>query len=219
MSESPFNTAFIRDPAIIQSVTAGLETVINQALRYDPASRQAVAALTDILAVEMTAPALTIYIRGQDNGVAILSYTEAPVVAHLKGSPIGLLQLAKGSDSLANSEVHLAGNPGLLQQWQKILHNLEIDWEDAISELLGDILGPRVANSIRSSASWAQQQAIEQQRLIPEYLTEELNITPSRAEAEHLFSEINTLTMNTDRLSARLRKIQRALATNERPKG
>lgn len=199
------------DPVIVQSIMAGIETLVNQALKYDPASRQAVAAITDVLAVEANAPNFTLYLRGQEDGIAIAAHNEAPVAARLTGSVWGLFQLLKGLESLANTDVHLTGSTSLLQQWQQVLNNLDIDWEDAISEVLGDILGPMAADVVRSSAQWSKQQADEQQRLAKEYLPEELNVTPSQTQADQLYDAIADIAMDTDRLAARLKKLQQAI--------
>jgi len=202
------------DQTIIQGLTVSIEAVVNTALRYDPASQKKIAAISDILAVEVTTPALTLYIRGQADGIVVLSYCEAPVATHLQGSPLDLLALLKQPSNLSNSGVTLAGSTSLLQQWQGILQQLDIDWEDAISQIIGDIAGPLASSGIRASAQWAQSQAKEQQRLIAEYLPEELKVTPSKPEVEQLFDGISHLKLDVDRLEARLKRIQQTLDKN-----
>jgi ubiquinone biosynthesis protein UbiJ len=194
----------ITDPSYIQLLTASIETIINTALQYDPASRKKIAALHDILAIETTIPALCFYIRGQEEGVRVFSYCEAPVCTHLKGSPLALLMLLQQPNNLSNSGVSLTGNTHLLQQWQRILHTLEIDWEEAISQVLGDIAGSLSATGIRRSTSYAKEQIKEHGRLITEYLSEELKVTPSKAEANALFDQIDQLNLRLDRISAHI---------------
>ena len=196
------------DPSLITALTAAIETAINTALRYDPASRQQLAQINDILAIESTSPSITLYCRGSEEGMHLMSHCEEAITTHLKGSPLALLNLIKQPTNLANSGVELAGSIGLLQQWQTLLHTLDIDWEDAISSVLGDIAGPMAANGIRQSVSWAKQQTSEQQRLLKEYLPEELRIVPSKIELDNFYRDVSDLSLDMDRLSARIARLQ-----------
>lgn len=205
-TDSPEETFF--DQTIVQVLTAAIETSINTALEYDPSSRQKIAELIDILAIKITIPQLCIYLRGQENGIAVLSYNEAPVVTQLTGSPLALLNLLKQPSNLANSGVSLVGSTALLQQWQGILQRLDIDWEDAISRVLGDIAGPLTASNIKDCGHWMQQQLTEQGRLIAEYLPEELKLTPSKPEAEQFFDKVDSLALTVDRIAARLKALE-----------
>ncbi len=188
---------------LITVLTSAIEAVINTALRYDPASKQQLSTLTDILAIESTAPAITLYCHGTEDGVRIMGYCESPVATQLKGSPLALLSLLKQPTNLANSGVELVGSVGLLQQWQQLLQQLDIDWEDAISNVLGDIAGPLAMKTFRGSISWTHNQKEEQLRLLKEYLTEELRAIPSKTELEDFYSAVSDTAMDVDRLSAR----------------
>lgn len=204
------------DQTLVQAITATIETTINAALVYDPASRQKIAQLQDILAIESSIPAMCFYIHGQEEGVRVFSYCEAPISTHLKGSPLALMSLLRQPSSLAKSGVTLAGSTQLLQQWQAILHTLDIDWEDAISHVLGDIAGPMASESIKSSAHYIKEQLVEQKRLITEYLSEERKVTPSKAEAEYLFEQIDELKFGVDRAGARIAALMaKAQANND----
>ncbi|MGH1484928.1 MAG: ubiquinone biosynthesis accessory factor UbiJ [Cellvibrionaceae bacterium] len=215
MTHTGFSTS------LLTALTAAIEATVNTALRYDPASRGQIALITDILAIETSLPSvasafaptqtLTLYCHGTEDGIRVMSYCEHAVATHLKGSPIALLSLLKQPTSLANSGVELAGSIGLLQQWQTLLQQLDIDWEDAISSVLGDIAGPMAADGIRRTFSWSKQQQTEQQRLLKEYLPEELNIVPSKTELDNFNQSVSALSVDTDRLNARFSQLKQAL--------
>ncbi len=199
------------DQTIITGITAGIEAVINRALRYDPATQQKVAQLNQVLAVTITQPNVTFYICGQtdkgnsdNSGVRIMNHCEDSITTHLTGSITALFSLLKKPTTLANSGVELVGSTQLLQEWQSILQSLDIDWEDAISQILGDIAGPLTADSLRKAKQWFTQQTDEHQRLVTEYLPEELKVTPSKTEVNEFYQEIDKLKLSTDRISARI---------------
>ncbi len=195
------------DPSISAAITASIESVINTAFKYDPASQQKIAEITDVLAIESTAPALTIYCHGTSDGVRIMSHCEAPTATQLIGTPLALISLLKKPTTLAGSGVELVGSVGLLQRWQAILNDLDIDWEDAISNVLGDIAGPMAGKIISSGLNWSRQQNAEQARLLKEYITEELKVTPSKAEITGFSEAVGEIKMDAERLQARFSQL------------
>ncbi len=195
------------DPSISAAITASIESVINTALKYDPASQQKIAEITDVLAIESTAPTLTIYCHGSSDGVRIMSHCEAPTATQLTGTPLALISLLKKPTTLAGSGVELVGSVGLLQRWQAILNDLDIDWEDAISNVLGDIAGPMAGKIISSGLNWSRQQNAEQARLLKEYITEELKVTPSKAEITGFSEAVGEIKMDAERLQARFSQL------------
>lgn len=208
---------FTPPSAVLTALAAAIEVAVNTALGYDPASQQQMASITDILALEISLPALvpaqtvTLYCHGTEDGIRVMTYCEQRVTTQLKGSLIPLLLLLKQPVSLANTGVVLVGNVGLLQRWQTVLQQLDIDWEDAISLVLGDIAGPISAAAIRRAVLWSQQQQTEQQRLLTEYLSEELQLVPSQTELDNFSKAVGELSMDTERLNARLAQLAQDL--------
>lgn len=199
------------DPSALTFLASALEKVVNSALRYDPASKAQIAAIDNVLAIQSTKPAITLYCVGSEEGIRIMNHCELPITTTLTGSPLSLLNLLKQPTSLANSGVELSGSVGLLQQWQDIMQQLDIDYEDAISSVVGDIAGPMLSNALRNGATWVDNQKTESARLLKEYLIEEIKLIPSKAEADDFYTEVNELSLDTDRAEARLNQILQKL--------
>jgi ubiquinone biosynthesis protein UbiJ len=213
-SESCLDTGL--DISIVQAIAVSIESIINTALQYDPSSKQKIAQINDILAIRITAPSMTLYFHGQDDGVAVLSYYEDSISTQLSGSVLALVSLLKQPTSLTNSGVQLSGSVALLQQWQTIVETLDIDWEDALGQLFGnnvvsDTFAPLATGYLKQSAQWAHQQQQEHQRLIAEYLPEELNVVPSKPEVEDFIQQVGGVRSHTDRLTARIQLLKKQL--------
>ena len=199
------------DPSLNVAVTSTLEKFITHTLRFDPATLAQISHVIGVLKIQCVRPRFTVYCFGSKQGIKLTCYCEDDAETTLKGSATALLGLLKQPKTLANSGVELSGSVGLLQQWQKILKQVDIDWEEAISLVMGDIAGPLFADSLRKSASWAKTQSEAQQRLLKEYLTEELSLFPSKLEAQHLFDQIHELDLSTDRLAAKVDYLKQQL--------
>lgn len=196
------------DPSLITLLCTGIETVVNTALRYDPASRNKIADLNDIVAVEVTnndasKTLATVYFHGCESGLRVLHHFEDTVGTTLTGSPLALLSLVKQPGNLSHTGVSVNGSIHSLQAWQGVLQELDIDWEDAISSVMGDIAGPLFSQQLRKGAQWFTQQAQENQRLFKEYLPEELRLVPSKTEFELFSREVSELRFDSDRLLAK----------------
>lgn len=200
------------DPTLLSAVCSALERLVNTALVYDPASRQALAELEGrVLAVELSELKTTFYVVPRQDGLGIQSYYEGAVDTRLRGSTPALLALLKSSRlNLKDSGVEVFGSTGLLISLQEIALNLDLDWEEALSQVFGDILGPQGAAALRGLAGWIQgrQQSVEQR--LSEYLTEELRASPSRPELEFFYQQVDGLRLTVDRLAARIDRLRKA---------
>ena len=197
------------------AIATTVETAINNALHYDPASKQAVSKLTDILAIKMIAvglPTMTLYCQGTAGGIRIMSRCEASATTHLTGSPAALLGLLNRPGNLAGSGVELYGDVRLLQGWQTFLDHLDIDWETCLQYYLGDIVGPITATLIGKTGQWLQHQSRYHQHQLRIYLEEELRVVPSKNEFHHFHDQVDEIILATDRLQARIQQLQAKLS-------
>lgn len=205
------------DPTFVSAACSALETLINGALAYDPASKQALAALDGrVLAVELSELKTTFYIIPHLTGVRIQSYYEGAVDTRLRGTVPALIGLLKSSRlNLKDSGVEVFGSTGLLIALQDIAMDLDLDWEEALSQLFGDVLGPQGAAALRSVGNWFQGRQKSAEQRLSEYLTEELKGSPARAELEFFYGQIDELRLAVDRLAARVQRLRNAGSENK----
>lgn len=194
---------------ISTAALAGLEKLINTALRYDPGTRIALAKLADqVLEVCATAPAAKIYVTADQHGLVLMAHWDGAVQTQLRGTLPALLKLARANHtSFADTGVEVIGSTALLVELQRILKNLDIDWEEALSSVLGDIAGHQSAEWIRSGVGYTRDRARESQRLMGEFLTEELQILPSKNELEGFYQDVDGLRLQADRLETRIKAL------------
>lgn len=189
---------------------AGAEATINRALRYDPATRQKLAKLEgQVLAVHLSTPSVCVYLAPEANRLRLLSHWEGPVATELRGSLPALVKVALSRDSnLKGSGVEISGGTGMLLELRQILQGLDIDWEELLSELLGDVAGHQGAEMLRSAKRWLEGRGQSSQRLVSEFVTEELQLLPSRTELEDFYRNVDQLRLDLDRAEARLQLLK-----------
>lgn len=192
------------DPSLTTALSSACETAVNAALRYDPASKNKIASIQDILAIHCTHPKISLYCRGSDKGVRIQCHCDEDITTSITGSLPDLLLLLQEPTTLSGSDVDLSGKVPLLQKWQQVLKQLDIDLEGAMSDVIGDIAAPIAADAIYGSFKWFFQQKKECERLSTEYLVEELKLLPSKVEMEDLTKQARQLVEDIDRLETKI---------------
>jgi ubiquinone biosynthesis protein UbiJ len=197
------------------SLLTGLEAALNRYLRLDPDAMERMAALQpSSIAIELTPLQLILYIVPGENGVQLRSQLETGPDTVLRGTPLGLAQLGLGSQSsktLFSGSVTIEGDVETGQAFKAILDEMEIDWEEQLSRLSGDVVAHQLGNTARSAAGILKQGRRTLERDIGEYLQEELRVLPTRIETENFSADVARLGMDTDRLAARIRRLQKPL--------
>jgi ubiquinone biosynthesis protein UbiJ len=197
------------DPMLSTAALASAEKIINAALAYDPASRIALAELSpQILAVQISSPDFKIFVMPGAEGIELHGHYEGEITTQLQGTLPALLSLIKSDRlNLKDSGVQLFGSTSFLAELQKILKNLDIDWEEMLSQAFGDIIGHQGAELIRSKMSWTKDRVSNIQRLTSEFLTEELRVLPSAPELNFFNAQVDELKLGADRVTARIEQI------------
>ncbi|WP_062063155.1 ubiquinone biosynthesis accessory factor UbiJ [Cellvibrio sp. OA-2007] len=188
---------------------ASAEKMLNTALRYDPATRIGLAQLEGkILALQITAPAITVFVMPMDDELRLMGNWEGDVDTRITGSLLALAQLGqKEVHNLKDSGVTVMGDLTLLADLQRLLKNLDIDWEEMLSQFTGDIIGHQAAQVIRAKFGWMKDRAQSAQRLTSEFLTEELKTLPGKPELEDFYRQVDDVRLAVDRAAARVEKL------------
>ena len=188
---------------------ASAEKMLNTALRYDPATRIGLAQLEGrILALQITAPALTVFVMPMDDELRLMGHWDGDVDTRITGSLLALAQLSQTEiHNLKNSGVTVMGDLALLADLQRLVKNLDIDWEEMLSQFTGDIIGHQTAQLIRAKVGWAKDRVRSGQRLASEFLTEELKTLPGKPELDDFYRQVDDLRLAVDRATARVEKL------------
>lgn len=202
--------------AALQS--AALETVekiVNAALIHDPASAQKLASMAGrVVLIDSTVPSLRIALEFGANGVMLHHNWQDEADIRISGTLVSIVAMAIQSEdtaSLSGTGVNVTGNLDMLRQLNQIFAGLDIDWEAALAELIGDVPAHIVADSIRKSSSMRADAMQRAQSAVVEVSQEELRLTPSQTEYQQFVQSVRHLSTDVDRLVARANRIRAIL--------
>jgi ubiquinone biosynthesis protein UbiJ len=193
-------------------ISRGLESAFNRYLLLDPAAGNRLAGLEGrVIALELRGLDLMLVFRVQGQGIAFIDEPGLTPDTVLRGTPLGITRLGLGrgnaTGTLFSGDVEIAGDVETGQAFKAVLDAIDIDWEEQLSRLTGDMLAHQMGNAARHAGSWLDHARLTLERDLSEYLQEELRVVPTRIEIENFIEDIGRLGMDTDRLEARLRRL------------
>jgi len=130
--------------------------------------------------------------------------------ATISGRLMALVNLASVDDKVSMSmqeRVSFQGNVALAQKMQKILADLDIDWEEALAQRTGDVLAFQINQRGRNLGNWLRQSAVSLLQTSSEYLREEARLSPTVTEFEVFQSRLTELKHDVARAEARLQRL------------
>jgi ubiquinone biosynthesis protein UbiJ len=194
------------------SAITGLEAVINRYLRLDPDIGPRLAALSGrCIAIELRGLDLTLFIFPNEHGIQLKDHIEGEADTVLRGTPLSMARLGLGGNTektLFSGEVVIEGDVETGQAFKSILDGLDIDWEEQLSRLTGDVIAHQLGNTARLGRRVFRHGLATLEKDLGEYLQEELRVLPSRIETENFSADVTHISMAVDRLTARLKRLQ-----------
>ena len=189
-----------------------LETVVNSYLKLDIESQEKLAELADkVFQLELSDWQLTLYLLPQANSIRVKHDYEDNIDVSIRVvSVFSLLRLARG-DLAAEQDIYIQGDMHSARRLQQVLKTLDIDWEEQLSRIVGDIPAHQLGNLVRKTSLWGQQTIDKLQHDISEYLLYEQQDLPPRRRVERFLSDVDVLRTDADRLAARIQRLQQHL--------
>jgi len=167
------------------------------------------------IAFEITDLEISLYCHPGSWGIRLSQQApEKDLDATISGRLFALLDLALEDDKVSASireRVSINGDASVAQQMQKILSDIDIDWEEVLSQYTGDVLAFQIHEKARQTRDWLRQSFNSLMQTNSEYLREEARMTPTQAEFERFQQQVTTIKHDIDRTEARLRQLAQAI--------
>lgn len=190
-------------------IATGLEAALNRLLQLDPEAQSRLAELADaVIAIDLDGLGLSVYLQAAANGVRVLSGYDGEPTVRIGGTPLALARHWRGDKSAGNA-LTMTGDAAVARQFQTLLTQLDIDWEEQLSRKIGDVAAYQLGRFWRGFRAWSRQSADALLRDSSEYVQYELQALPPRPAVEQFLSAIDTLREDADRLAARIVRLRR----------
>ena len=198
-------------------VISGLESVINRYLRLDPDTGTRMAALAGhCIKIDLQGLNLQLFIYPDAQGIQLKDHINGEPDTVLHGTPLGMarLGLGKGTEkTLFSGAVSITGDVETGQAFKAVLDDMDIDWEEQLSMLTSDVIAHQLSNTAKHAGQTFRHSRHILEKDIGEYLQEELRVLPSRIETENFSAAVTRISIDADRLAARIKRLQDLAST------
>ena len=172
------------------------------------------------IAIEITDLEVKLYCHPGSWGIRLSQNAPAKDVdATISGRLFALVDLALEDDKVSTSireRVSIHGDASVAQQMQKILTDIDIDWEEVLSQYTGDVLAFQIHQKAQDAGNWLRQSVTSLMQTNSEYLREEARMSPTRPEFERFAQQVTTIKHDVDRAEARFRQLLKTIQDKNR---
>lgn len=191
--------------------TPFIEEAGNRLLRLDPETLRRLGDLQgQVFCIEFRDLGRKLYLHPSEAGFRLeIDCNQAPAVT-LRGNigTFARLGLGNSTDSLKAGELEIEGDAVLGQRLQRILGDLDLDWEEPLARRFGDPLGHEIGRAARAFFGWQKQAARTFGLNTAEYLQEESRLLPTRPEVEEFLNAVDGVRADVDRIAARVQRLK-----------
>lgn len=218
MSESSTNP-----PASDEAVDSALN-LLNRTtgalLRLDPDTLERLAGLEGrIVCVHIDPPAFEFFLEVIGSSLAFRKDCERDADVTLKGRVADFLYLGmrRGRNDISTGRgVAIEGDVEVGQSFQRVLGQMDLDWEELLAGFAGDTVARKTGNMFRGLRDWASQSARLSRENFADYLTEERQVLVGDVMMERFQNEVGQLRADTDRLQLRIDRLNKMLDEADR---
>jgi ubiquinone biosynthesis protein UbiJ len=201
----------IEKKTLSQKLITDLETIINQLLIFDKESLVALSSFKGIVvAVDVQNTSSIFYITITESGVSLTNEFELIPDIIVRGSSFELYEYLisiSNSQEFQTGKLEVAGDISVAQKIQSIVKNLEIDWEDYISNWIGDSLTHKLGRAVKNSINLLHSANKNIKYNLSDYLRYETEYLIDRNEQDEFSQSVDVLRDDAERLKLRINRI------------
>lgn len=206
------NRTSILFDSLQNGVVAALEISGNRLLALDETALQGCSEMQGYcIAIDITDLDFQLYCHPGNWGLRLSRQAPAREVdASISGRLMALVNLSTQDDKLSTSiseRVSFQGNVALAQKVQRIVANLDIDWEEALAQHSGDVLAFQIHQRVSKFGQWLSSSADSLLQTSSEYLREEARVSPTLPEYRQWQTQVTDLKHDVARAEQRLQRL------------
>jgi ubiquinone biosynthesis protein UbiJ len=185
-----------------------LETGVNKLHQLDTSAKQKRKALNGIIiGVSLKEIEKPLYFVISHQQIDILGHFEGQTDCFIRLNVLALLEL-QDSHQLANliksGQLEVDGDIKIVQKFSLLLTEMDIDWEQHLSNKVGDILAHKLVYHAKQCKKQFFKQSNKTQMQLAEIITEELRLAPGPLEVAYFCNQVDDIEKQVIALEKRL---------------
>lgn len=197
-----------------------IEKILNGVIGRDSYIAKKISAFdTKCVEVVGSSPAFNLSLRFEDSRIKLsaidsetLGIEADATISGRTDKLFGLLMMNSEGRALADAEIDISGDATLVQDLHRTIESLDIDWQDYLAPLLGDVISHELGELESQARGWGKSAGDNTRRSVRDYLIEEARLVPSALEVESFANRLDQARLNLDRATARAEQLERRIS-------
>ncbi|GMR06745.1 MAG: hypothetical protein BMS9Abin25_1366 [Gammaproteobacteria bacterium] len=180
-------------------------------LQSDPTTLERLGELDGkVIALDFESTDFTLYMFPSLTGILLRNEWNGEIDVHMKGTPSELLKMGmanKAPVTPGKINIKLEGDLHVGQQFKKILDDMQIDWEDLLSQHIGDIAAYHTSRFVRGIHERIRETIKTTAMNSSEYLRFEAEILPADWRVDEFIDDVDRIREDIDRMAMRVERL------------
>lgn len=191
-------------------ILSAQEAILNRYLKLDPESKEHFRRLSGRV-VKIEWGPFNYYWLFKSDSIYLCKDYNGPVDLILRGSTFDFLRMAfiKKDKALTDIPLQVLGDMEFGKQFREFFSNLEIDYEEQLSKIVGDATAYPIMQVLKTINLWASRNMESLSENLTNYLQREMNWLVSDEELQFFFSDVDELRDDCARLEARIKMLEK----------
>ncbi len=189
-----------------------LEAAANRVLHADPDLAPKLKRLHGkVMQLHISGLGIKVYALVSNGNIVFFDDFGGDSDVSLSAPPLALLRMGieqrQGKSMMGNADVQLEGDMQIAQQFQSLIAALELDWEEMLSQRVGDIAARQVGLIAAGFGRWFNRSQDSVDMAVRDYIQEEVQHSPTAIEVSNFADDVDNIRMDIDRLDARIQRL------------
>lgn len=182
-----------------------IDDALNRAISLDTTAGERLAELQGLtIRLELRGLGIDLYFTGQGDRLSVAAESDERPVTTIRGTPAALLAMAIPDWRAPGNGVEIEGQAGTAQTLERLLRQLDPDWQSWLVEHLGPVWGHQAWRMIRDGLETGRRVSVTAADQTARYLREESGLLVTRDEADEFIDQVDELREAIDRLQGRI---------------
>jgi len=193
-------------------IASGLGFALNEALAGSNAAQQDLEHLEGkVIALELKEFPFKFFFLPQAGRLTVHHDYNGNVDLTVRAPSASLLQAALQRSDMPPKGIEINGDAETGQIFSRLLKQADLDWEELLSQRIGDVAAHQIGNLVRGTLSWGRDAYARVSRDLADYLQYELGVLPERHEVDAFVGGVDHLRDDVERFAARVQRVARKL--------
>lgn len=205
------------NPLLGSLALAPLEQAFNFLIKEDPHLANLLAPFENkTIEVKTRQPSLTVCVIMERDRIRLSGLDAATMGVEANAgieAPAGTLfaMLTSRTNALVNTDMQISGDIELVQDLLRALHKADIQWQDLVGSVFGDVMSRHLQQIAEAGGEWRAQANTRTKRNLDDYLKEEARVVPHSLDTARFAEQVHHLRLQLDRLGARTQALNARL--------